>query len=444
MNRSSQTLIRVLLFETDSLLSAEANRVLHGKTALKLFHVITVSSLDTAYRVIEKEKVDMILLDLNPTDDPELVPLTRLRAHTPHLPVVALLHDEDQNNVLNVLDKGAQDYFFLNQVRDENFTAFLLRTSERLSSQKALRESEERFRLMIENASDVILILDGAGVVSYASPSTEHILNHPPAQLTGRNALDFIHRDDRLKFLDDFEKAFAKGDRLSFVQFRFRSPDERWIHLEGRGRIVPDQTGRKICILNSHDVSHRVKLEEELRSLSLRDELTGLHNRRSFVNYLDQQLKVAERTKKEQVYLLFIDLDEFKWINDNLGHKEGDRALVGASQILKNTFRDADIIARLGGDEFVVFLSETNRDLNVENLKKRLYEGVDDWNNKEQKPYRLKMSVGVVQHNPSERPRTESLLAQADELMYQQKREKKRGISSASPQGNLSADLNRN
>src|SRR5262249_23987073 len=152
--------------------------------------------------------------------------------------------------------------------------------------------------------------------------------------------------------------AFEQGDRLPFVQFRFRFADEKWIHMEGRGRIVPDRSGQKVCILNSHDVSHRVKLEEELRSLSLRDELTGLHNRRAFVSFLDHQMKLAGRAKKKGLYLLFIDLDEFKWINDSLGHEEGDRALVGASHILRSTFRDADIIARLGGDEFVVLLSE--------------------------------------------------------------------------------------
>jgi len=289
-----------------------------------------------------------------------------------------------------------------------------------------MHENEERFRLMIENASDVIFILDGSGVVSYASPSTQHILSHAPAALTGRNALDFIHRDDRLKFLDDFEKAFEQGDRLASVQFRFRRPDENWVHLEGRGRIVPDRSGNRVCILNSHDVSHRIKLEEELRSLSLRDELTGLHNRRSFVSFLDQQLKIRGRSKTKGLYLLFIDLDEFKGINDTLGHEEGDRALKGATQVLKNTFRDADIIARLGGDEFVVLLAETVPGMDMDNLKKRLLAGLDDWNRKENRPYQLKMSVGIVHHDPAIHKSTQEFLTHADGLMYEQKRNKKR------------------
>jgi diguanylate cyclase (GGDEF)-like protein len=119
-------------------------------------------------------------------------------------------------------------------------------------------------------------------------------------------------------------------------------------------------------------------------------------------------------------------LDEFKWINDNLGHETGDQALKGATQVLKNTFRDADIIARLGGDEFVVLLADSVQEVNVEGLKKRLFEGLADWNKKETRPYQLKMSVGVVQHDPKQHKSTQEFLTHADNLMYEQKRNKKR------------------
>lgn len=415
----------MLLFETDSALSTAANKALHSSSALRLFQTQATSDFSTALNLIGNDSVDVLLIDADLEDHPDFSLLKRLHHQNPKIPCVALLRETDQSESMHILENGAGDYFLEGQISDDIFPVLLLRSFERMRSQKIIHENEERFRLMIENASDVIFILDGSGVVSYASPSTQHILRHAPGDLTGRNALDFIHRDDRMKFLGDFEKAFEQGDRLASVQFRFRRADENWVHLEGRGRIVPDRSGKRVCILNSHDVSHRIKLEEELRSLSLRDELTGLHNRRSFVSFLDQQIKLRGRSKGKNLYLLFIDLDEFKWINDNLGHKVGDQALMGASQVLKNTFRDADIIARLGGDEFVVLLAENVRDVNVNGLKDRLWSGLANWNQKEMRPYQLKMSVGVVEHDPVAHKTTQEFLAHADHLMYEQKRQKK-------------------
>lgn len=422
---SKHSLIRVLLFETDSALSTAANKALHSSPALRLFQTHTTSDPTHALKILESETIDLLLIDADLDDHPDFSLLKRLHAQAPKIPCVALLRESDQKESMHILENGAWDYFLEGQISDDIFPVLLLRSYERMRSQKIIHDNEERFRLMIENASDVIFILDGTGVVSYASPSTQHILSHAPDDLTGRNALDFIHRDDRMKFLDDFEKAFDQGDRLASVQFRFRRADERWVHLEGRGRIVPDRSGKRVCILNSHDISHRIKLEEELRSLSLRDELTGLHNRRSFVSFLDQQMKLRGRTKSKNLYLLFIDLDEFKGINDTLGHKVGDQALIGASHVLKNTFRDADIIARLGGDEFVVLLAENVREVNVDGLKNRLWKGLADWNQKEIRPYQLKMSVGVVEHDPTAHKNTQEFLAHADHLMYEQKRKKK-------------------
>lgn len=424
MNMSSRP-VRILLIETDSSLSALAGNILQATATCRMFHFTAVPNLNEAFREINKESPDILLIDIDPDDEPELGPLCRLHEYAAHTPIVALLDDRHQTSALALLQKGAQNYLLKSQMTEEALPAFLLRTLERHAAHIAVRESEERFRLMIENASDVILILDKAGVITYASPSTDHVLKRPPSDLVGANALDYLHRDDRASFLDKFEKAFEPGQTLPMVGFRLRGPEGTWIHMEGKGRVTQDSSGRSLCIMNSRDVSHRVQLEEELRSLALRDELTGLHNRRSFVTVLEQQFKLAQRTKDKGIHLLFIDLDGFKGINDTLGHKEGDRALREASYILKTTFRDADLVARLGGDEFVVFLTDDVNELNVDGLKSRLNAGVDEWNNKEQRAYRLAMSVGVVRHDPAAHRTVEDLLRHADELMYEQKRAKK-------------------
>jgi diguanylate cyclase (GGDEF)-like protein len=161
--------------------------------------------------------------------------------------------------------------------------------------------------------------------------------------------------------------------------------------------------------------------EEALLALSLIDELTGLYNRRRFFVLTDQYLKLSVRTKK-RLLLLFIDMDNLKWINDHHGHNEGDQALIDLANILKKTFRESDIIARIGGDEFVV-LSEST-DENGEIVLTRLYENIKDHNAKGSRCYTLSISVGTTQFDPKYPISIDELLSKADALMYAQKRKK--------------------
>jgi len=164
------------------------------------------------------------------------------------------------------------------------------------------------------------------------------------------------------------------------------------------------------------------KGEEALLALSLTDELTGLCNRRRFFVLTEQCLKIATRTKKRSM-LLFIDMDDLKWINDHCGHNEGDQALIGLANILKKTFRESDIIARIGGDEFVV-LSEITEE-NSEILMTRLYENIKDYNAKRSRRYTLSISVGTTQFDPEYPISIDELLSKADALMYAQKRKRR-------------------
>ena len=163
------------------------------------------------------------------------------------------------------------------------------------------------------------------------------------------------------------------------------------------------------------------KGEETLLALSLTDELTGLYNRRRFFVLTEQYLKVAIRTRKRSL-LLYIDMDDLKWINDQCGHNEGDQALIHLSQILKKTFRESDIIARIGGDEFVVLLESDVE--NDELLITRLYENIKDCNAKGSQSYKLSISVGAAPFDPENPISIDELLSKADALMYAQKRKR--------------------
>lgn len=168
--------------------------------------------------------------------------------------------------------------------------------------------------------------------------------------------------------------------------------------------------------------------EEELRrnarlleTLSLIDELTQLRNRRGFFDLAEQALKVARR-EQHSLALFFLDLNELKRINDSFGHLVGDQALRDAAGVVRDTFRDSDIIARIGGDEFVA-LAHVSGD--VRTILQRLQQHLDAFNASSNRPYRLSFSVGTVSVDPTEEDNLETLIGRADAAMYRNKRERK-------------------
>lgn len=290
-----------------------------------------------------------------------------------------------------------------------------------------IRRNEELFRSLIENASDIITVLDERGVIHYQSPSLERILGHRPEDLLGRNAFEFVHTDDQTIVIRLFQESVQKQSEVSDkARFRFRHQDGSWIYLEAIGRVTKDENGQVCSVVNSRDVTEQVRLESELRQLSLVDPLTGLYNRRSFMIIVDQQLKKAERSKKKNMHLIFLDMDGLKGINDRFGHSEGDTAIKQIAALLRQTFRSMDVIARIGGNEFLVFLQDTPEE-NVPAVMKHLRENIEVWNGRHTKPYPLTVSMGAAVYDPQDPCGAEALIKKADGLMYEEKRTKSRG-----------------
>lgn len=172
------------------------------------------------------------------------------------------------------------------------------------------------------------------------------------------------------------------------------------------------------------ELIERKKAEEKIRQMSLTDELTGLNNRRGFLSLAHHQFEMAKRLDQE-VLFIFADIDGLKWINDNLGHEAGDMAITDAATILRATFRASDIIARMGGDEFTIFAMKTTKsDAGV--LVRRLEERIGTHNSKKHRPFNLSLSIGISAYNSSDPRGISELLSHADNLMYEQKKAKKK------------------
>ncbi|MBM3501825.1 MAG: GGDEF domain-containing protein, partial [Armatimonadetes bacterium] len=159
---------------------------------------------------------------------------------------------------------------------------------------------------------------------------------------------------------------------------------------------------------------------QHLRMMSTIDELTGLNNRRGFMALAQQQVKMADRTS-QRLLVVFADLDGLKQINDTWGHDEGDHALIDAADLVGLTFRESDIIGRLGGDEFVVLLSDCSR-ARADQLVERLQSNLGVRNAQQGRRFRLAISVGVAEYDPTHPCSVGELLRRADAAMYAQKR----------------------
>jgi diguanylate cyclase (GGDEF)-like protein len=182
-----------------------------------------------------------------------------------------------------------------------------------------------------------------------------------------------------------------------------------------KSEMTNGQLGRALC----HAIA-RQRLQVSLRSLSLIDELTGLHNRRGFVTLAEQRLKLAARQGLHSS-LVFVDLDDLKHINDTFGHREGDRALQRVAEAFRECFRESDVVARIGGDEFCALLSDAPQSGEVI-LHRRLSRALGIREGGPGRGYRVTVSVGIVEVRGAYD--LERQLARADARMYQEKRSK--------------------
>ncbi len=170
------------------------------------------------------------------------------------------------------------------------------------------------------------------------------------------------------------------------------------------------------------DLAVMAQQELEAVELATMDELTGVSNRRGFVMLAGQTLGMCMRLNKPAA-LVYLDLDDFKPINDRFGHAEGDRALRDFANLLLATFRDSDVVARLGGDEFAVLVGNADRGT-IHSALDRLQQTVDGYNRQARRGYGLRYSVGMVTFDPTRHHDIDQLVADADASMYQNKRTK--------------------
>jgi diguanylate cyclase (GGDEF)-like protein/PAS domain S-box-containing protein len=291
--------------------------------------------------------------------------------------------------------------------------------------EKSLRVSEGRFRGLVEKAAVGVaeiemntgrFLMVNSRLCEMMGRTEEEMLNTTFQTITHREDLHLHEEKTRMMLAGEIghyslEKRYLRKDR-GIV----------WVNLTVSPLWKPGEApGRNMIVVE--DITERKRMEAEIIALSVTDQLTGLHNRRGFLSLAGQQLKMAERNKSGML-LFFADLDGLKWINDTLGHEEGDRAIIEAATVLKETFRVSDIVARLGGDEYAVlafYITGANSGI----VTARLQSLIDRRNSQENRKYRLSISVGCSYYDPGNPCSIDELMASADKLMYGHKQNKK-------------------
>ena len=289
----------------------------------------------------------------------------------------------------------------------------------RKEAEKALAEKERLYRLVADNARDLIALHTPAGTFRYVSPSCVSMLGYSPEQLAGTNPYRLVHPEDRYGVFETFKSARRSGqDTQASYRIRRKSGEYAWF--ETLMRAIRDESGRVVQIQTaSRDVTERRAIEEQLAHQAFHDPLTNLPNRALFLNRVAHALERVQR-RPEQMAVVVFDLDNFKVINDSLGHGVGDTLLVKVAERLSACLRPGDTAARLGGDEFAVLLEEIVNGSEAARLAERIAVEL-------RAPFRLQgqemfitASSGIVVNTPEHR-RPETLLRDADVAMYRAK-----------------------
>lgn len=303
------------------------------------------------------------------------------------------------------------------------FNSFLDNLESRRRSEAALRESEHRYELVVNASHEVLWDWDLLTESFYISPRFIAMIGEEGEANLASNPsvwLERIHTDDRIMVMDEIDQHLTGKTSHFECEYRLIRNDGSILWVLSHGLAEFDEENKAVRIAGSHtDISGRKEAENQLRHDAFHDVLTGLYNRAWFVSYLDVKIKECSRQKSKEFAVFFLDLDQFKSINDTLGHSAGDELLIQVSDRLKDCLREADQLARLGGDEFVILLESSHESQYIFVAERIL--------NALARPFIIKgqnvmsgVSIGISRSAP-EYQDPDEMLRDADIAMYQAK-----------------------
>lgn len=284
-------------------------------------------------------------------------------------------------------------------------------------------------RIILSSTKEGLLGIDGNGNISFINPAAEELLNIRQSEILGKPLFQILRHStiegiEYTKEASPILNVILRKEPYSGSEELFFKKDGESFLVEYRCMPILDETKALGAVITFNDITENMRMRAEINSIAQVDDLTGLYNRRGFNIRAHQQLLMAHLLGKA-LYVIYLDLDNMKAINDNHGHQAGDQALKDTAIILKKVFRNSDVIARIGGDEFAVCAIAEPSDAFVRVIENRLNERLIEHNTINNYPYELSFSLGIVYSSTNSKIPLNTLLKQADELMYLQKNAKK-------------------
>ena len=319
-------------------------------------------------------------------------------------------------SVSMVHDEEGEPLYFVSQIQD---------ISERKRAEQKIREAEQRYRTLVEQLPAVTYIdpVNDPDTSLYTSPQIEQMLGYTPQKWQNEKLWPKrLHPDDRERVLAADERFETGGEESFSEEYRLLAKDDSVVWVREEAVLVRDEAGEPLYWQGVfYDLTERKALEERLHYQAFHDPLTDLPNRRLFANHLKGALKRTRRRKGRKSAVLFMDLDNFKVVNDSLGHEVGDHLLVAVGQRLKGCLRRGEVAARLGGDEFTLLLENISSAGEAEEVAERIIREL-------RAPFAIEghlifatISIGIALSDTVGRGQEDFLLRAADIALYRAK-----------------------
>lgn len=408
---------RIMIVEDEGVTAIGIQRSIHD-----MGYAVTsveVTGAD-AVRKATEDRPDLVLMDIALPGEMDGIEAGDLIQKTLHIPTIFLTAYSDRQILERIKSTRPFGYIV------KPFNEYELRMAIDIALYKNTMERQLR-----EQNDLLINIIDSLTHPFYVINVKDYTIRfaNTAARLSGAaeatTCYAFSHRQDKpCKDAEHpciIEKVLETGESTVLEHLHYdRNGNPRIVDVYGYP-VFDDKGNIAQVIEYNIDITERKGMEKKLADAAVTDELTGLFNRRGFFTLGEQQCRLADR-HGSRMSLLYIDLDGFKNINDELGHQTGDEALIDTANILKNTFRKSDIIARIGGDEFAVLLTEPSDPPMEDIVIAHVMERFSLHNKQGGRKYELLLSIGMV-HYDLERPCSiDQLLNKADALMYDDKR----------------------
>ncbi|MGA3201938.1 MAG: EAL domain-containing protein [Bryobacteraceae bacterium] len=418
--------IRSVLLIEDNPGDARLLREMFNEQGSQKAELTCVESMQDAERYLDKNTVDIILLDLGLPDAQGLGAIRRAQLAAPRLPVVVLTGLDDEALAAQAIREGAQDYLIKGQLDTYGTSRGLLRALHYAIERKIMEDTlfleKERAQATLNCIGDAVACTDISGNLTFVNPVAERMTGWLSEEAVGRPMAEVFRILDNVAreiIADPMDMAVRRDRTVHLPENSILVRRDGFeIPIEDSVSPIHDRDGQVAgAVIVFRDVSKARAMAVEIAHSSEHDFLTGLPNRKLLNDRIGQAIALAHRHSK-RVAVLFLDLDGFKHINDSLGHPAGDRLLQSIAARLVDCVRSSDTVSRQGGDEFVVLLSEVEQSEDAAIAARKMLRAVAEAHSIGHRGLHVTASIGATVY-PEDGGDAETLLKNADTAMYQ-------------------------